>query len=204
MFRFSAEWIRYADDDGRLHSVGVQWTEPDRGVVEFVESCAAFLAIAWAVAIVLIFVAAQLTSDEIMLIVGVLGLATAIVASIAWAFASQYRSLLFHADGRLEYPDGLPRRFRKFWTDATIDAVVGIQIHQVQDRQKPQAEPTFEVHLYMRNGDVLLLSQGHSQWEAHKIVTMLTAAYRDMMDARASLSRRTGYADGIVTEIFVE
>lgn len=203
MKRFKAWPVGDVYGDGRPQYHGAQWTEPDAGVVEFVDSCSAFLAIAWAVAILLIFRAGPLTSDEISLIVGVLGLATGVVALIGWAFGWTYRSLLFHADGRLEYLD-LPRRYRKYWAAATIDAVVGFQIDQVLNRQKPQADPTFAVHLYLRDGDVLVLSQGHTQWEAHKIVTMLTSAYRDMKDARASLARRTGHADGIPVEVVVD
>lgn len=198
MYRLKVRPVRIADAQGATACTGLEWNEPCEGVLEASRNIATGLILA-------IVGCVGAASDNRGNDAG-LGEATAILFAalaalwfLTWLGASRSRSLLMHADGRVELPHGLPGRFWLFRQRYDVANILGFQVHHQGNRQQQNKEPTYDVHLYMRDGDVLLLSEDHNQWEAHKIVVMLTASYREIMEARTQLSRRIVIDNGAYT-----
>lgn len=186
MERFEATLESLDNADGTLAYCGVAWTERREWLSDMLDKLIAIaiggIALGW-------FLASNMEPGQTGGAILPVGFAVilAALAAFKWYFGTRSRSFYFLADGQVHFPEGLPYAWRKTRLLTDITNVQGFEVREVRDPQKPNQEPTYNEWLYLRDGDILCLSVGHWDWQAHKIVTLLTAAYRQMSDARASI-----------------
>lgn len=96
------------------------------------------------------------------------------------------RSVVFHRDGRVEYPQGMAWWPKQKWASAPHTEITSIEARQVQN--SIEGSPTdWGVVIYRRNGDVIEISTGLLRDEAHKVAVQLTQALTAMREDLASL-----------------
>ncbi len=184
MERFEAKPESVDNADGSLAYCGAVWTERREWLADPVDN---LMAIVFCGFLLGIFMANGGEPEQGGAMCFFFGVLLASLMALKRYFGRRTRSFYFLADGQVQFPHGLPYAWNDTRLRTDITNVQGFEVHAVRDRQKPNDEPTYEVLLYLRDGDIVCLTVGQADWQAHKIVTLLTAAYRRMSDARATI-----------------
>ncbi|HEV7276529.1 MAG TPA: hypothetical protein VGN80_09605 [Devosiaceae bacterium] len=177
MTRFQCEKIREHDDKGRLVKSGAEWREKRWwlalfGVGVFCLGVAGLL-LAWMFDHLYpghpaAFNTALLSSPLLLL-------------GIMWAGPSSWRkrALIFHADGRMEMPYGLPYHpFRR--------AIEGHHKVLISIEQERHADHTSSVTGISTGGDSVGIAKDVTKYQALKVAVQLTRALNELRQDLAS------------------
>ena len=175
MRKFETEPVRERDAQGRLVAVGLGWVEIRYGV-HVAGAVTFWFGLYFAVIFVIWCFLAASKAPFIALAEGC-GLAALGALVMLHYRGTRERALIFHAD-YIELPHGEPRRPEARQLEIAITDVANIEVWRGGDE--------FWVLLYTRSADAHVVGRGLNEFQARKVVALLSGA-RD--DLRESLAR---------------
>lgn len=189
--KYYVEPIRETDSDGRrLMQSGAGWSEerlwltyPGISVFNFLMACC-----------VLTTIIGAINSKDHTLWMFVAGTLTVISVGL-WLLCNQFGQseaiVVFHADGTIETPNGLPsHHFTKAIGGNHAD-IVSIESRRLSHPHELQTQHSidYEVRMFFASGSIISVAVNVPADEAHKIAVQLTAALRDMRQSQANAHR---------------
>jgi len=187
------EPIRRYDDARRLEAAGVRWTEVRNGLV-WVYAVPAFILLMTMASSGLFMVAKGFPLKTTLIFAGsVVGLG--LVRYLLNNFGERRRSLIFHHDGRIETPEGVPsnRRFREFAFGHDRVSTFEIRLAKKFDATYSQ----FFVDLFGRDGEWVTVADALSEQHSHLLTVQLTKALAEMREATAQPRREFTAEDAL-------
>ncbi|MFT4117876.1 hypothetical protein [Bradyrhizobium sp.] len=175
MRKFETEIIREYDAEGRLSAAGLRWVEARYGV----------LAVGGAIFWLAVYVAAVLAITAICM-GGAVGLVKPTASAGLTALAAvmmlrrwglRERAAIFHFD-HIAVPFGQPRARKSRRLEVAIGEAANVEVWR--------SGYEFWLLVYTRSADAYVLGRGLNEFQARKVVTLLSHA-RD--DLRGSLTR---------------
>ena len=197
MYRFHAGMIRNRDEDGRLVSCGVLWTN-DRTWGWYPIAAAMFLlALGW------VHLDAQhlrmldgLREKHLQMAgIGAVVLALFVLSHVIewwlnryWWLNRKKSALIFTDEGGLLTPYGLVGWRRTRSIDGDHANILNIGLDQGFEYPGVDPECNFDVNLYIVNGDIIRVAANLTKGEAHKVTVLLTHAIAEMRKAMARMT----------------
>lgn len=166
------EQIRTRDDQGNLIAAGFMWTEEH-------EAWKLFLALAGVLALLSLPGLLDYFSGRGPLVLGAIPAALAALSLYAChRYANHTSALIFHLDGHVEAPFGMPRhrRVRRFKGNHGYTTSIETNRHN-------------QVLLYSRGGDIAVLANLRKSNDAHKVAVQLNQALEDIREAGAEYGK---------------
>lgn len=179
--------------DGALVASGVRWTET-RPIVVKLLAVPMFAAIMTMFLTGLVMLAKGFPREPSLYFV--CGLVT-LIGSI-WLVlqcGGRKRSLVFHRDGRIETPEGLPTdgRFRAFGFSHERISSFEKRFARKLDHNNQQ----FFVELLSHDGDWVTIGDTMTEQQSHMVTVQLTKALREIREAASRADQSFGAADAM-------
>ncbi|MGD9725709.1 MAG: hypothetical protein AB7E70_09575 [Hyphomicrobiaceae bacterium] len=187
------EPIRRYDGAGRLEAAGVRWTEVRNGVLWLI-ALPAFILLMTMILSGLFMVAKGFPLKTMLVFAGsVAGLALAV--TLVNRFGGRRRSLIFHRDGRIETPEGIPTnsRFREFAFGHDRISTFENRFARALDRNHSQ----YFIDLFGRDGDWVTVADALSEQHSHMLTVQLTKALAEMRETAARPRREFTAEDAL-------
>lgn len=174
MRKFETEIIRRRDAQGRLVAAGLSWVEIRYGVHV---ACAVtfWLGLYFAVVLLIWCFLAGGKPPFIALAEGC-GLVALSALVMIYRRGTRERALVFHAD-YIELPRGQPRDGERRQLPIAITDVANIEVWRGGDE--------FWLLLYTRSADAHVLGRGLNEFQARKVVALLSGARDDLRESLA-------------------
>jgi hypothetical protein len=170
--------IRTHDKAGSLIASGVNWSEERAWATGSVLTLLFLLAILEMLVLVVLAVA---RNGIVLSIFIAIGLVMFGLWRLAMSVGRRRRELVFHADGRMTAPLGLPgyERYREIPGDhAHVSSIEMNKVH---------TEHTVE--MYWQNGHTTIVAHHLTDWQARKIAVSLSNALRGLRESMTTMNR---------------
>lgn len=180
------------DADGRLDATGVEWTEHCMWCDVVV---GALVGLSFVAGMFAAFAAALISFKAGLLSLIPAGAAVVLFSPILWRhelrFDGKTRQLLFHRDGRMEVPFGLPFYPRIRLLTAAHTEVASLEIRQtVNNDMARETAYSSGVAMMLRSGDIVYVAKHLHPDDAQKVAVQLTLALAAMRDDLAAVAAR--------------
>jgi len=96
------------------------------------------------------------------------------------------RSLIFHANGSIEMPEGVPGFWFREWIGGHHECIVSIE--RVVDDGRNGSGKEYRAALYSRGGDVVRITGPVHPDMAHRVAVQLTKALQELRSSEAYLN----------------
>lgn len=186
MFESYAEPVREYDSDGNLGATGARWSE-DRILIFLVTTpLMAFLQLLILIVVALGLYFSKGDYSVLIMMVTVMSAVTWWIWCLLEHFATRDAMFIFHADGTMEVPTGLPYRKRPKFVEGDHANIVSIEARKNNNEEQHKMGWGYEVCLYVTNGNIIRVATCLMADEAHRVAVLLTAALRAMRQSQTT------------------